>query len=327
MKKPPPDSESLEDTAKDSAKTAPKDAMGALAVFGPVARSSVVDAVADRLRSEILAGRLEPGSRLPSERELSLALGVNRLTLRAALARLETMGLITTRHGSGTEVAPWRERAGLEALGMVMSSLDPQEPAWLELLTSLLETRRILAAEAVALACLRHTDADLVTMRRIADEQTTRIHDAIAYARGDIAFQRAIARAAGNVGFELILNSFARYPDEQPELVAQLYDRRDRSLGFYGAVIDLIRAGDSSTARRLVQVSLDAIDDDWLRRHGYRTSDAGSDRVGNEGAGTDRESRLGTDDPRSSVDASTASRRRVSKRGSVGSKGSKDPID
>src|SRR6478736_453366 len=92
-----------------------------LAVLGPVARSSVVDAVADRLRNESLAGRLAPGTRLPSERELSLALGVNRLTLRAALARLEAMGLVSTRHGSGTEVVSWRERAGLEALPMVMS--------------------------------------------------------------------------------------------------------------------------------------------------------------------------------------------------------------
>ena len=58
-----------------------------LASLAPVARQSVVDAVADRLRSEILSGRLRPGTRLPSERELSLALGVNRLTLRASLER------------------------------------------------------------------------------------------------------------------------------------------------------------------------------------------------------------------------------------------------
>lgn len=110
------------------------DATETLAAIGPVARSSVVDAVSDRLRGEILAGRLAAGSRLPSERELSLALGVNRLTLRAALARLEAMGLVSTRHGSGTEVAPWRERAGLDALPMVMGSLDPAEPAWVDLL-------------------------------------------------------------------------------------------------------------------------------------------------------------------------------------------------
>lgn len=258
MKKPPPSSESSE----------PVDT---LAVLGPVARSSVVDAVADRLRNEILAGRLAAGSRLPSERELSLALGVNRLTLRAALARLEAMGLVTTRHGSGTEVAPWRERAGLEALGMVMSSLDPQEPAWFELLTSMLEIRRILAAEAVALACERRTNEDLAAMQRIADEQATRLHDPIAYARGDLAFQRAIAHAARNVGIELILNSFARFPEEQPSLVATLYDRREAGTGFYTAVIELVRAGDGNAARTAVQSVFAAIDDDWFRRHGYGT--------------------------------------------------------
>src|ERR1700734_2636752 len=84
-----------------------------LAVLGPVARSSVVDAVADKLRGEILAGRLPAGSRLPSERELSLALGVNRLTLRAALARLEALGLVATRHGAGTIVSEGRARTGL----------------------------------------------------------------------------------------------------------------------------------------------------------------------------------------------------------------------
>src|SRR6185369_16922420 len=122
---------------------APSNPTETLAAIGPVARSSVVDAVADRLRNEILAGRIAPGARLPSERELSLALGVNRLTLRAALARLEAMGLVSTRHGSGTEVVSWRERAGLDALSMVMNSLQREEPAWLELLTSLLEVRRI----------------------------------------------------------------------------------------------------------------------------------------------------------------------------------------
>src|ERR1700693_5947835 len=78
-----------------------------LATLAPVARQSVVDAVADRLRGEILSGRLRPGTRLPSERELSLALGVNRLTLRASLARLEALGLITPGQRTASCRAPW----------------------------------------------------------------------------------------------------------------------------------------------------------------------------------------------------------------------------
>lgn len=256
--------------AENSRARDPRDPSETLAVLGPVARSSVVDAVSDRLRNEILAGRLAAGSRLPSERELSLALGVNRLTLRAALARLEAMGLVTTRHGSGTEVAAWRERAGLEALPMVMGSLDPDEPAWLELLTAMLEVRRILATEAVALAAERHTEDDIKAMREIAAEQGTRLHDAQAYARGDMAFQRAVVRAAGNVGFELILNSFARFPEEQPALVAALYDKREDSVGFYGALIGLVQAGDPEGARNALRAAFTAMDEEWLGRHGHR---------------------------------------------------------
>src|SRR6202451_589796 len=137
------------------------DAIETLATLAPVARQSVVDAVADRLRGEILSGRLRPGTRLPSERELSLALGVNRLTLRASLARLEALGLITTRHGAGTVVASWRERAGLEMLGTLVKGLRFADPSWHELVRSALELRRILAAEAAALAAERHDDADI----------------------------------------------------------------------------------------------------------------------------------------------------------------------
>jgi GntR family transcriptional regulator, transcriptional repressor for pyruvate dehydrogenase complex len=250
------------------------DAADTLAAIAPVARSSVVDAVSDRLRNEILAGRIAAGSRLPSERELSLALGVNRLTLRAALARLEAMGLVVTRHGSGTEVASWQENAGLEALGMVMASLETGEPAWVELLASLLEVRRILVAEAVALAAERHNAEDIATMQRIAGEQTSRLGDALAFARGDLQFQRAVLRAAKNVGFELMLNSFARFPDEHPHLMETLYDKREDSLPFYGAVIELIRSRDGAAARDTLRSAFNAMDEDWLARHGHKRASA-----------------------------------------------------
>lgn len=253
----------------------PTDPTETLAAIGPVARSSVVDAVSDRLRNEILAGRIAAGSRLPSERELSLALGVNRLTLRAALARLEAMGLVSTRHGSGTEVVSWRERAGLDALPMVMNSLEREEPAWLELLTSLLEVRRVLVSEAVALAAERHTEDDITSMRQLAAEQAKNLHDPLAFARGDLAIQRAVVRAARNVGFELILNSFARFPEEQPDLLDELYDRREESLPFYDILVELVRGGDGEAARHTLRAAFNAMDSEWLSRHGHKVQGKG----------------------------------------------------
>lgn len=61
--------------------------------------------IAEGLLNRIESGELSPGDRLPSERELSDMLSVNRLTLRRALQILESQGLIIRRQGDGTYVA------------------------------------------------------------------------------------------------------------------------------------------------------------------------------------------------------------------------------
>ncbi|MDP8999456.1 MAG: GntR family transcriptional regulator [Myxococcota bacterium] len=251
--------------------TPPDTAIGAdlqtLAALAPVARQSVVDAVADRLRGEILAGRLRPGTHLPSERELSLALGVNRLTLRASLARLEALGLITTRHGAGSVVASWRERAGLEMLGTLVKGLKLADPAWHELVRSALETRRILASEAVALAAERHTADDIDAIATCAQVLREHVDDPVAFARVDLAFMRAVCKAARNMGLELLLNTFARWPDEHPQLVAILYDDCANSVMFYPALIDLIKSRDGEAARTVARRALEHRDAEWSRRY------------------------------------------------------------
>jgi GntR family transcriptional repressor for pyruvate dehydrogenase complex len=238
-----------------------------LATLAPVARQSVVDAVADRLRGEILSGRLRPGTRLPSERELSLALGVNRLTLRASLARLEALGLITTRHGAGTVVASWRERAGLEMLGTLLKGLKLAGSSWHDLVRSTLELRRVLASEAVALAAERHTDEDIDAIATCAQVLREHVDDSLAYARADLAFMRAVCRASRNVGLELFLNTFARWPDEHPQLVALLYDDTAASMTLYDPVIEVIKSRDGEAARTLARKALEALDEAWARRH------------------------------------------------------------
>jgi GntR family transcriptional repressor for pyruvate dehydrogenase complex len=256
-----------DDSMPPSSTSSTTDVVHTLAAIAPVARQSVVDAVADRLRGDILAGRLRPGTRLPSERELSLALGVNRLTLRASLARLEALGLITTRHGAGTVVASWRERAGLETLGTLVRGLKLADPAWHELVRSTLEIRRILAAEAVALAAERHTEHDIAAIAACARVVVDHADDPIAFARADLAFMRAVCKAAHNVGFELFLNTFARWPDDHPQLVATLYDECSIAKEIYPAIVDLIKSRDGELARSLARRSLEQIDEAWSRRH------------------------------------------------------------
>ena len=61
--------------------------------------------IAEGLIQRIESGDLAPGERLPPERELSRMLGVNRMTLRRALMRLELQGLLNRRQGAGTYIS------------------------------------------------------------------------------------------------------------------------------------------------------------------------------------------------------------------------------
>ena len=61
-------------------------------------------AVMDELLALIKAEAYPEGARLPSERSLAAQLGTSRNTLRGAIRRLETMGLVDIRRGSGTYV-------------------------------------------------------------------------------------------------------------------------------------------------------------------------------------------------------------------------------
>lgn len=62
--------------------------------------------LADAIRTRIVEGRIRTGDALPSERELSQATEISRVTVRKAIDALFREGLLSRRHGSGTYIAP-----------------------------------------------------------------------------------------------------------------------------------------------------------------------------------------------------------------------------
>src|ERR687894_78077 len=72
--------------------------------FSRLTQRTVTADVVDQIKRLITMGTLVPGQRLPSERVLADLLGVSRPTTREAVRALEAMGILSTRHGSGTFV-------------------------------------------------------------------------------------------------------------------------------------------------------------------------------------------------------------------------------
>ena len=74
--------------------------------------------VAKRLATEIAERRYPVGTRLPTESELCRQYNASRFTVREAIKQLQLMGLVTTRHGSGTEVLATRATSGRFSLSL-----------------------------------------------------------------------------------------------------------------------------------------------------------------------------------------------------------------
>jgi GntR family transcriptional regulator, transcriptional repressor for pyruvate dehydrogenase complex len=153
----------------------------------------IADVVARDLEQRILEGSLKAGDRLPSERNLALELNVSRPTLREAIQKLASKGLLETRHGGGTLVTdrlqatfsdPWKDM--LQAHPLLQSDM--------------LEFRHMLEGEAAALAAERATDADLerIDAAYAAMELAYDGQDMVACIATDVAFHQAIADASHN---------------------------------------------------------------------------------------------------------------------------------
>lgn len=217
-----------------------------------------VDQVADQLRQGILRGEFAPGAALPGERSLAAQLGVSRLTLRAALARLQSEGMLEPRQGDAVRVLDWRRRGSLSLLPHLVD-LE------FSVLRGFLELRRILAAEAAALACRRATRSQVAELRALADQQQVET-DRAAFHDRDLAFARKFLEAAGNPPMQLLFNTVEEVYRAHPEVAEALLAHPDEVRPSYPAVVQLIEAGDPEVARQAIREVLEEQDERALRR-------------------------------------------------------------
>lgn len=224
-----------------------------------VQRPRADELVAHRLRDAILRGEYPPGTDLPGERELSVHFGVSRLTLRAAVARLQSEGLVCPVHGSGTRVLDYSLTGGVDLIAHLVV-LGSTTGTAIPLLSGLLELRRVLAIEAIGLAAERATLSERTALRAHLTLQSTLVSDPEAYVTSDLALARALASASHNTAFVLVANTLTRMLERQPGITTAFMLDPAGSLKFYTHVIDLIDQGDGITARRYARVLINRLD-------------------------------------------------------------------
>ena len=92
-----------------------------------MANKQVHQKVSTALMRDIFFHKLKPGEKLPSERELSNSMNVDRTSLRVALKQLEAMELLDIRPGDGIYVKDFLKHAGIDFLRTLFSQNDTSE--------------------------------------------------------------------------------------------------------------------------------------------------------------------------------------------------------
>lgn len=153
----------------------------------------ISDAVAASLERRILEGSLKPGDRLPPERELATELGVSRPSLREAIQKLASKGMLQSRQGGGTYVTNALESTFLDPWQDMMG----QHP---NLREDMLEFRRMLEGQAAEWAAERATEADLQRLNQSYEALAAAFDgdDTERRAAADIAFHQAVGEASHN---------------------------------------------------------------------------------------------------------------------------------
>jgi len=217
------------------------------------------------LRTLIADGDLKPGARLPSEGELCERLGVSRGPLREAIRTLSALGVIDTRHGSGSYVSELHAADLIRGLGLTVGLLP------LDSIIELYEMRRALEAHAASLAAARIDDATLARL----DELLMRLEDTgdgEQISELDHEFHSTITDVAGNDALATLLDvlrgrsrAYRIFSTDDAAEIKTLSDAGHRAI-LRGLQSRDPVAASAAAAGHVAQTEF------WLRKHQPRSS-------------------------------------------------------
>ncbi len=217
-----------------------------------IRRTSTAEAIVDHLLGRIRGGEFGPGDWLPSERLLQEQLGVGRLSLREALARLSALGIIRVDHGKGACVQKHIDK------DVLINALVPAFPARNpKTLQDLVEARASIEGELAAIAARRRTESDIEHLRRILDEPGDAMADDKALADLDYSFHREIARIADNEFLTVMMEALSDHIRTFLLNYVRAYRDPVSVIERHRPLLEAITNGDTDRARECARKHID----------------------------------------------------------------------
>jgi GntR family transcriptional repressor for pyruvate dehydrogenase complex len=226
--------------------------------FESIRRNKVYEEVARQLERMILK-KLRPGDKLPSERELAESLGVSRSSIRDAIRSLELIGLVEPRQGSGTVV---REISADTLMNPLTNVLRHK----MELVSELLDFRKMLEPPLAARAATHASDEELAEMEEILRRQDTKLRGGELAIEEDSEFHYSIAMASGNTVVLKVLDVLMDLLRDTRERSLQLEGRAHKSLAGHRKVLAAIKKRDAEAAKAAMRRHIEDVEEIVLNK-------------------------------------------------------------
>ncbi|GJM36829.1 MAG: transcriptional regulator [Acidimicrobiales bacterium] len=210
---------------------------------------TVAVSVARRLLTHFTGGQIEPGTRLPPERQLASTLGVGRSAVREALAALDILGIVTVRPGSGTY------------LRGTASELLPETLSWGLMLGGdrthdLIEIRQGLEVQAARLAAVKATPENLDTLRSCVETMRAELPALEGFVEADFHFHRELGEASGNQVLRDLLQSVRSLLRVWADRIVRDQEDAQLALAEHEAVLAAIESGDEDAAGKAMDAHM-----------------------------------------------------------------------
>jgi GntR family transcriptional repressor for pyruvate dehydrogenase complex len=197
--------------------------------------------IATHVRELIETKRLQPGERLPAERDLARMLGVSRVPIREAMRTLAAQGLIDIRRGQGMFVASSSVEATVDEL---TSALLKQR----DVLAELFAVRRLLEPASAQWAATRREPEDVARLERLledikaAGDQEPPDYETIGERDAQLHVQ--IAASSKNRVLLRIMQAIQDLHEQQLETSLRYRDRVHDTVKDHSRIVRAIAAGD-----------------------------------------------------------------------------------
>jgi len=240
-------------------------------MFSAIRTPRVYEHIVAQIERAIYESRLQQGDKLPPERELAVALGVSRTSVRDAIRTLQMTGLLEPRQGEGTVV---RELSTEALVAPIASALLTRK----DLLADLIAVRKMIEP-AMAHEAARHATPDEIRqMESILTRQAARLDAGGLAIDEDSAFHDMIARASRNQVVLKVIDVLMDLLREGRERSLQVPGRPQRSLRGHRQILEAIRRRDGDAASRAMLSHLEQIEEMLLSER--QPAHAGATRGG-----------------------------------------------